>query len=79
MGLSPVLIAESLQADAAPRGADPFGQAPLELGLHEAVRQLERRLVERALAQAKGNRTRAAEILQVNRRLLYEKIKEFGL
>jgi DNA-binding NtrC family response regulator len=58
---------------------DPFDAVPLEEGLHPAVARLERRMVERALNQAGGNRTHAAEILKINRRLLYDKLREFGL
>lgn len=50
-----------------------------EKGFHAAVSDLERRLVEQALAEAGGNKTRAAELLKINRRLLYDKMKEFGL
>jgi DNA-binding NtrC family response regulator len=52
---------------------------PLEDGLHSAIAKLERSLIERALASAGGNRTRAAEILKINRRLLYDKLREHGL
>jgi two-component system NtrC family response regulator len=52
---------------------------PLEEGLHSAIAKLERHLIERALASAGGNRTRAAEILKINRRLLYDKLREHGL
>jgi DNA-binding NtrC family response regulator len=51
----------------------------LEDGLRSATAKLERRLIERALAAAGGNRTRAAEILKINRRLLYDKLREYGL
>jgi DNA-binding NtrC family response regulator len=47
--------------------------------MHALVSELERRLIERALAQCGGNRTRAAELLKINRRLLYDKLREFGL
>ena len=47
--------------------------------MHGLVTDLERRLIERALEEADGNRTRAAEILKINRRLLYDKLKEFGM
>ena len=53
--------------------------APLEDGLKTNIGVLEKALVERALRQAQGNKTRAAEILGVHRRLLYEKIREYGL
>ncbi len=52
---------------------------PLEDGLKANTETLEKALVERALRQAGGNKTRAAEILAVHRRLLYEKLREYGL
>ena len=52
---------------------------PLEDGLKANTETLEKALVERALRQAGGNKTRAAEILGVHRRLLYEKLREYGL
>jgi two-component system response regulator AtoC len=59
--------------------ADPFDAAPMEEGYHALVSRLERRLIERALLEAGGNRSRAAEILKIHRRLLYDKLREFGL
>lgn len=58
---------------------DPIDSFSLEDGLHGAVARLEKRLIEKALATAVGNRTRAAEILKINRRLLYDKLREYGL
>ena len=40
---------------------------------------LERQLIAEALDRADGNRTKAAEDLGIYRRLLYAKIKEYGL
>jgi len=78
--LSPggLIAAEQLDPSPAPT-AKPFDQVALEDGFHEVTARLERRLIERALAQTGGNRTRAAELLKINRRLLYDKLKEFGL
>jgi len=53
--------------------------APIEEGLKTNMADLEKNLIERALRQAQGNKTRAAEILGIHRRLLYEKIREYGL
>jgi two-component system, NtrC family, response regulator AtoC len=52
---------------------------PLDEGMKTNISVLEKALIERALRQAQGNKTRAAEILGVHRRLLYEKIREHGL
>ena len=70
---------EHFRLSAGPPAGDPFDAVPLEEGLHGAVARLERRMIERALAQAGGNRSRAAELLKINRRLLYDKMREFGL
>jgi len=45
----------------------------------ERVAALERQLIKEALQHAGGNRTKAAEELGIYRRLLYAKIKEYGL
>ena len=78
--LSPGGLITDEQLGPSPRStANPFDQLDLEDGFHEIASRLERRLIERGLAQAGGNRTRAAELLKINRRLLYDKMKEFGL
>ncbi len=48
----------------------------LSLPFHKAVAELERRLIERAIREAAGNKTDAANRLQINRRLLYKKMEE---
>ena len=45
----------------------------------DRVSALERQLIKEALDRAGGNRTKAAEDLGIYRRLLYAKIKEYGL
>ena len=45
----------------------------------EQVATLERQLIKEALDRAGGNRSKAAEELGIYRRLLYAKIKEYGL
>ena len=45
----------------------------------EQVAALEKQLIREALERAGGNRTKAAEELGIYRRLLYAKIKEYGL
>jgi DNA-binding NtrC family response regulator len=48
----------------------------LSLPFHKSIAELEKRLIENALSEAKGNKTEAADRLQINRRLLYNKIEE---
>ena len=45
----------------------------------EMVQQAEREAVARALTLAGGNRTRAAALLGVSRRTLYDKLEDYGL
>ena len=51
----------------------------LSLPFHKALAELERRLIEKALHESGGNKTEAANRLQINRRLLYNKIEEHGI
>jgi two-component system response regulator AtoC len=52
---------------------------PIEAGWKKCVAILERSMVERAMTLAGGNKSKAAEILGIHRRLLYEKLREFGM
>ena len=70
---------EHLAPDARANAGDPLAELPLDEGMHALVSRLERRLIERALHEAEGNRTRAAERLKINRRLLYDKLREYGI
>jgi DNA-binding NtrC family response regulator len=47
--------------------------------LHEAVADLERRMIEKALERAKGNRSEAARQLGIARAQLYAKMEEHGI
>jgi two-component system response regulator HydG len=67
-----------------PHAASP-GFAGTDLGipgtrsLHETLKQVERDTILRALEHTKWNRTKAARLLQIDRRTLFEKIKEYNL
>jgi DNA-binding NtrC family response regulator len=45
------------------------------LPFHKAVSELERRLIAKALKEVEGNKSDAANRLQINRRLLYKKLE----
>lgn len=47
--------------------------------IKQATRELEINLITRVLEQTKGNRTRAAKVLEISHRALLYKIKEYGL
>lgn len=52
---------------------------PLEQAVSEAVAEVEKKLIRRALQICKGNRTKAASLLKISRRNLHNKIKKYGL
>ena len=63
----------SIPAASGPRTlrSKPAGEANLA--------KLEKSLVERALQQAQGNKSKAAERLGIHRRLLYDKLRQYNL
>jgi two-component system NtrC family response regulator len=58
---------------------DAIGQDWLAGDMPTAVARLEKAMIERALAQAHGNRAEAARQLGIHRPLLYRKMRDYGL
>jgi two-component system, NtrC family, response regulator AtoC len=52
---------------------------PENLSIKQAVRSIELHLIKKALEKTGGNRTRAAEHLEISHRALLYKIKEYGI
>ena len=61
------------------RSDDSYLAELMELPLEQAVASLERRMIERALDHAKGNKAEAARLLGINRQLLYSKLKDMDV
>jgi DNA-binding NtrC family response regulator len=62
--------------------ADAAAHPPREIEkivLDEFLEEIERELIERALRQAKGNKTQAAELLGVSRARLHRRCEQWGL
>ncbi|WP_045760992.1 sigma-54-dependent transcriptional regulator [Xanthomonas albilineans] len=62
--------------------AEPNDAAAVEtdaMTLPQAIAQLERRMIQAALAHTHGNRAEAARRLGIHRQLLYRKLDEYGL
>ncbi len=59
--------------------ATALGLAEDTLSIKRAIRTVEEQLIRRALERTGGNRTRAAEILEISYRALLYKIKEYGI
>lgn len=69
----PEKICLALDANARPRRQETTIQ------LDEYLAEIERELIERAMAQAKGNKTKAASMLGLNRPRLYRRLLQLGL
>ncbi|MBS2022883.1 MAG: sigma-54-dependent Fis family transcriptional regulator [Deltaproteobacteria bacterium] len=71
-------LPDSVLQAVAPSGPPP---APAEgdLSVKRAARALEADLIKRALERTQGNRTKAAELLELSARALLYKIREYGL
>ncbi len=54
-------------------------QSASPFALRHILKNVEREVILKALQNAKWNRTKAATLLQIDRRVLFSKIKEFGL
>jgi transcriptional regulator with GAF, ATPase, and Fis domain len=50
-----------------------------DLPFHKATAELEKQLIIKALRESKGNKTDAADRLQINRRLLYKKLADYKI
>jgi two-component system response regulator AtoC len=70
---------EHLPGLAAPAAATGAPTSPLDLSVKRRTEELERGLIAEALARTRGNRTRAAKLLDLSHRALLYKIREYGI
>jgi DNA-binding NtrC family response regulator len=88
--LAPVAIdARYAAVPGVPPASDPVEPAPVAEREHEdgtvvfrpgmTMQDMEREAIRAALLRARGNRRRAAEMLEIGERTLYRKLKEFQL
>jgi two-component system, NtrC family, response regulator AtoC len=78
----PVIREEDLPEAVRPgpaRAASPVSVPEGTLSVKRATRALEEQLIRAALERTDGNRTRAAELLELSYRALLYKIKDYGL
>jgi two-component system response regulator AtoC len=77
----PLIEEQDLPDDvrASPERGAPALPADGDLSVKRAFRSLEERLIRDALERTGGNRTRAAERLELSDRALLYKIKEYGI
>jgi DNA-binding NtrC family response regulator len=60
-------------------GAGEPAVPPGSLQLRDILAETEKRVIRQALAQEGWNRTRAAQVLGISRRQLFDKIRQYGL
>lgn len=77
---TPTLGAEEIlpliTGDLEPAAGDPSTE---ELSIKRAIREMEKRLIERALRKTQYNRSQAARLLEISHRALLYKIKDYDL
>jgi two-component system response regulator AtoC len=75
----PQLDMEQLPTLAAPVARSDAAASPLDLSVKRRTEELERALIKEALERTRGNRTRAAKLLNLSHRALLYKIRDYGL
>jgi len=60
-------------------GSNAEGKTPIPVYVGMTLEEIEREALRATLEQTKGNKTLAAKILNIGRRTLFRKIKEYGL
>ncbi|MBD3869026.1 MAG: sigma 54-interacting transcriptional regulator [Acidobacteria bacterium] len=73
-----ITLRDVLRYSDVPERADPAGAGGEDSGT-ESLEEMERKQILKALEEAGGNKTRAAEILGINRATLFRKLKRFEL
>ncbi len=61
-----------------PASSIPVEQGELRIRVGQTIEQAERALIELTLEHTKNNKTRAAEILGISQKTLFNKLKEYG-
>jgi two-component system, NtrC family, response regulator AtoC len=75
----PQLGMEQLPTLTAPITRGDAATSPLDLSVKRRTEDLERALIKEALERTRGNRTRAAKLLDLSHRALLYKIRDYGL
>ena len=62
----------------APSSGIPVEHGELRVQVGQTIEQTERALIELTLEHTKNNKTRAAEILGISQKTLFNKLREYG-
>ncbi|MGX5818022.1 sigma-54-dependent transcriptional regulator [Chitinophaga lutea] len=74
-----VILADGPQLDTSALPADFLQAAPASISASASLAEVEKAHILRVLQSVKGNKTRAAEILQIGLTTLYNKLKEYQI
>ncbi len=74
-----LILPEHLQLHRTDKKNTNWIEGLTELPLHDSIAEWERFRISRALEESAGNKAEAARRLGIHRRLLYEKLKKFGM
>jgi two-component system, NtrC family, response regulator AtoC len=74
-----VIQPEDLQVSGLPSSSIANSASGATFALHDILAATERRVIQQALGHTKWNRTKAARLLGISRRQLFDKIREYGL
>lgn len=79
---APILSAEQFPwriRNAAAAGPNPARSASQPIDLDAFLLNAERKLIELAMRRARGNKSKAADLLSINRPRLYRRLEQFGM
>jgi len=74
-----VWTARAAPSASAPAGLELPAPEAMQFSLKRAMSALEERFIRAALRRTRGNRTRAAELLEISHRALLYKLKDYGI
>ena len=58
---------------------DPVAAAVSELGTNPSLEEMEKNYILRVLKEANGNQSKASQLLGIDRKTLYLKLKKYGI
>jgi two-component system response regulator AtoC len=77
--IKPADLPHQVTGEGMPKGAGAVSFSAGSLSIKEATRSIEKRLITDALAETKGNLTKAAKLLEISYRALLYKVKEYNI
>jgi DNA-binding NtrC family response regulator len=75
--LIPDLLPQRIRYADGSAAASPISQSPIQLGM--TLEEVEKEFVKMTLSSVNGNKRKAASVLGISRRALYNKLKRFGV